>query len=449
MAAQAKQILMHCDQCSMSLPGGCRLRGVCGKDPDLNALQEALIYGLKGISAYYYHAVEMGYHDTEIGDFLAEALYTTLTNVNFDKQRFLEYILEAGKMHLRAMELLDKAYVENFGAPQPVRVPTGTVNAHGILVTGHSYKALYELLKQIREQGLEDEIKVYTHSEMLPAHSYPKLREFKSLYGNYGSSWVPQRVEFARFPGPIVGTSNCVLQPPRSYADRIFTVSVAGLEGVPHIRDYDYTPVIKKALETPKLPEKPGPTIPTGYHHTNVIPLLDKVIELMNEGKIRHIFVIGGCDVPNPKMSYYRRLIEILPKESIVLTAACGKFRYIDLADKLGDIEGIPRMMDFGQCNNVYSIIQVAAALAKKLGVDDLNELPVSIVLSWMEQKAVAILYTLLYLGIRGIYLGPKLPEFLTPNVAKILQEKFDIRLITEPEQDLKRMLEEKKMPKR
>ncbi|AEM38541.1 hybrid cluster protein [Pyrolobus fumarii 1A] len=434
----SQKILMRCDQCSMSLAGGCTIRGVCGKDPDLNALQEALIYGLKGVSAYYYHAYELGYKDDEIGAFLAEALYTTLTNVNFDKKRFIELILETGRIHLKTMELLDKAYVETFGVPTPVEVPTGTEEGHGILVTGHSYKALYELLKQIREMGLEDEIKVYTHSEMLPAHSYPKLREFKALYGNWGGSWVYQRQEFSEFPGVIVATSNCVVPPLKQYADRIYTTSVAGLEGVPHIGDYNFEAVIKHALKTPRMKKVEGGKIVTGFHHTNVLPLLDKIIELINEGKIRHIFVIGGCDVPNPKMGYYEKLTQMLPKDTIILTAACGKFRY-NRRD-YGTIEGIPRFLDFGQCNNVYSIIVLAAELAKRLG-KDLNQLPVTIVLSWLEQKAIAILYTLLYLGIKGIYIGPRPPEFLTPSVFEELRKRFDLRLISTPEEDLPKML--------
>lgn len=430
-------ILMRCDQCSMSLPGGCTFRGICGKDPDLNSLQEALIYGIKGTAAYYYHAYELGYRDDEIGFFLSKALYSTLTNVNFDKNRFLELILENGRIHLKAMELLDRAYTETYGNPEPVKVPTGTDEGHGILVTGHTYRALYELLKQIREMGLEDEIRVYTHSEMLPAHSYPKFREFKSLYGNWGGSWVYQRKEFSEFPGAILGTSNCVQQPPKSYADRMFTTDIAGLEGVPHLEN-DYEPLIKRALETPRMEKREDGYIVTGFHHTNVLPLMDRLIELINEGKIRHVFVIGGCDVPNPKMSYYEKLTAMVPKDAIILSAACGKFRY-NRRD-YGEIEGIPRFMDFGQCNNVYSIIQIAGALAKELDVG-LNDLPVSIVLSWMEQKAVGILYSLLYLGIKGIYIGPKAPEFFTPNVFETLRKKFDLRLIGEPEEDLKRML--------
>ena len=428
---------MYCDQCAMGLPGGCTKFGVCGKDPSLQALQEALIYGLKGVAAYYYHAQELGYNDKEIDEFMAKALYTTLTNVNFNKEHFINYILEEGRIMLKTMELLDRAYVETFGQPEPVEVPwDSTDEAHGIIVTGHGYKDLYDLLKQIREMGLENEIRVYTHSEMLPAFSYPKMREFPSLYANLGKSWFDQRQLFSEFPGVILGTSNCVVPPLPKYADRMYTTSVAGLEGVKHVEG-DYTELIKHALKTPKLKKvDSGKKLITGFHHKN-LPY-DKIIELINEGKISKIFVVGGCDQPNPKMSYYTKLVQMLPKDTLVLTAGCEKYRINHL--DLGTIEGIPRLIDFGQCNNTYSIIMTAAELAKRMG-KDLNELPVRLVISWMEQKAVGILYTLLYLGIKGIYLGPVPPRFLKQEHLKWLQEEFDLRLISEPEKDLKELL--------
>lgn len=425
---------MLCNQCSMSLVGGCKIQGVCGKDPDLNALQEALLYGIKGTAAYYYHALEVGYDNEEIGHFLAEALYSTLTNVNFNKNRFLELILENGRIHLEAMKLLDRAYVETFGRPEPTWVSTGTEEGYGVLVTGHSYKALYELLKQT--EGTD--IKVYTHAEMFPAHAYPEFKKFDHLVANWGGSWLHQKKEFMEFPGVILGTSNCVQQPTRAYADRIFTVGIAGLEGVPHIEDYNFEPLIKRALKTPKMEGKEGGKLLTGFHHTNILAMKDKLIELIQEGKIRHIFVIGGCDTPDPKMSYYEKLTSLIPEDAIILSAACGKFRYN--ARDYGTIEGIPRFLDFGQCNNVYSIVQIALALAQEFGTD-VNSLPVSIVLSWMEQKAIGILYTLLYLGVKGIYIGPRPPEFLTPGIFDILKKEFDLKLTTEPEKDLREML--------
>lgn len=433
-----KEYEMLCNQCSMSLTGGCTVQGVCGKDPDLNSLQEALLYGIKGTSAYYYHALEVGYDDPRIGHFLGEALYSTLTNVNFNKNRFLELILENGRVHLEAMKLLDKAYVETYGRPEPTWVPTGSFEGHGILVTGHSYRALYELLSQIEEKGLEDELKVYTHAEMFPAHAYPGLKKFKSLVANWGGSWLYQKKEFAEFSGVILGTSNCVQQPTKVYQDRMFTTGIAGLEGVPHIQDYNFEPLIERALRTPKMKNIGGENLLTGFHHTNVLALKDKLIELINEGKIRHIFVVGGCDTPHKGMGYYEKLTELIPKDTLILSAACGKFRYN--ARNYGTIDGIPRFLDFGQCNNVYSIIEIAVALASELGMD-VNSLPVSIVLSWMEQKAIAILYSLLYLGIKGIYIGPKPPEFLTPGVFEILRKQFDLRLTGDPEDDLRDML--------
>lgn len=425
---------MLCNQCSMSLVGGCKIQGVCGKDPDLNALQEALLYGIKGTAAYYYHALEVGYDNKEIGHFLAEALYSTLTNVNFSKSRFLELILENGRIHLEAMKLLDRAYIETFGRPEPTWVLTGTEEGHGVLVTGHSYKALYELLKQT--EGTD--IKIYTHAEMFPAHAYPEFKKFDHLVANWGGSWLYQKREFTEFPGVILGTSNCVQQPTSAYADRIFTVGIAGLKGVPHIEDYNFEPLIKRALKTPKMVRKEGGKLLTGFHHTNVLAMKDRLVELIQEGKIRHIFVIGGCDTPDPKMSYYERLTSLVPEDAIILSAACGKFRYN--AREYGTIEGIPRFLDFGQCNNVYSIVQIALALSQEFGTD-VNSLPVSIVLSWMEQKAIGILYTLLYLGVRGIYIGPRPPEFLTPEILDILKKEFDLKLTTEPEKDLREML--------
>ncbi len=430
---------MYCDQCSMSLPGGCRIRGVCGKDETLQSLQEALIYGLKGTAAYYYHALEHGYRDNEIEEFITTALYSTLTNVNFDKNDFLKKILEAGRIHFKTMELLDKAYVETYGKPEVTEVNVGLKRGHGILVTGHSYKAIYELLRQIKEMGLEGEINVYTHSEMLPAHSYPRIKSFKSLAGNYGGSWVYQVKEFAQFPGIILGTSNCVVPPLPAYKDRMYTVSVAKLEGVKHVENFDYTQLIEHALKTKKIEEErvEGKVL-TGFHHTNVLPILDNLVDMIDKGKVKRVVVVAGCDAPHGNMSYYEKLVRSLPNDVLIITAACLKFRFNRY--DLGKIDGIPRLLDFGQCNNVYSILVVARELIKKLGT---RKPPVSLVVSWMEQKAVGILYTLLYLGLRNLYLGPKMPEFLSDEVKQILAKEFKIRPIGSPEEDVKKILQE------
>jgi hydroxylamine reductase len=425
---------MFCYQCSQTLPGGCKVHGVCGKDEDVASLQDILIFGLKGISAYNYHAKRLGFSEPQIDFFINEALFTTLTNVNFDADRFIEYVLRAGQMNIKAMEILDRAHVEKFGFPQVTKASTGTKEGHGILVTGHDLLDLYELLKQTEDKG----INIYTHGEMLPAHGYPELKKFKHLVGNWGSAWAKQKEEFDDFPGAILATTNCVLIPKESYRDRLFTCSVAGIKGVKHIKNMDFSDLIKKALSLPKLKAKEGRNILTGFHYRNVLELADKLISLIKEGKIRHFFLIGGCDTPGKKGEYYREFAKLVPKDCLILTLACGKYRFNDL--DFGQIEGIPRLIDLGQCNNAYSAIEIVKALADALNTD-LNNLPVSLVLTWFEQKAVAILLSLLALGIKGIYIGPVAPEFISKGIFNVLRDKFDIRLINRPEEDLKEIL--------
>lgn len=426
---------MFCYQCEQTAGGtGCTKIGVCGKNEDIASLQDTLIFGLKGIAAYSYHARELGARDEEIDAFMHEALFATLTNVDFDLDRHLELVLKCGAMNLKAMELLDKAHVERFGAPIPTKVSTGTKAGPGILVTGHDLLDLYELLKQTEGTG----INVYTHGEMLPAHAYPELKKFPHLVGNYGSAWQNQKTEFEEFPGAILGTTNCVLIPKDSYRDRMFTCGVAGLPGVTHIKNRDFTPVIDKAKSLPPLPEKEGGFVTTGFHHTAILGLADKIIEAVKAGKIRHFFLVGGCDGAKKGRNYYTEFVEKVPQDCVVLTLGCGKYRfnYLDL----GEIEGIPRLIDIGQCNNAYSAIQVALALANAFNCS-VNYLPLSLVLSWFEQKAVAILLTLLHLGVKNIRIGPSAPAFISPNVLKVLQDNFGLKLITTPEEDLKAIL--------
>ncbi|MGI6035364.1 MAG: hydroxylamine reductase [Limnochordia bacterium] len=426
---------MYCNQCSQTLNGiACTKAGVCGKNEDVSSLQDNLIYSLKGISAYTYHARELGHVDGEIDAFLAEALYSTLTNVSFDLERFVDLNLKAGQMTIKAMELLKKAHVEAFGQNEPARVSTGTAKGHGILVTGHDLKALHELLKQTEGKG----INIYTHSEMLPAHGYPVLKAFPHLKGNLGGSWTDQRKLFAQFPGAILGTSNCVLIPTDKYRDRIFTLGIAGLPGVAALEGYDFSPLIDKALLLPELPEEPGPVITTGFADTNVLPLADKIIDAVKAGKIRHFFLVGGCDAPGQGGEYYREFVRQAPADTVIMTLACGKFRFNDL--DLGEIDGIPRLLDLGQCNDAISAIRIASALADAFACN-VNDLPLSLVLSWMEQKAVAILMALFSLGLKGIYLGPKPPAWITPGVLEVLQKNFDLRLTTEPARDMEAML--------
>jgi hydroxylamine reductase len=428
---------VNCNQCQQTLKGiACNTEvGVCGKNKDVHGLQENLIYTMKGISAYAYHARELGHVDEEVDAFLAEGLYSTLTNVDFDLDSLFELNMKAGRITLRAMELLKKAHNEAFGEMQPAKVATGTAAGPGIVVTGHNLKALHELLKQAEPHG----VNVYTHSEMLPAHAYPALKAFSNLKGNLGKAWFDQRKLFAEFPGAILGTSNCVLIPGGAYKDRIFTHGIAHLPGVNHIEGYDFSDLIAKAKALPPLKDEPGDAVlSTGFGDNVVLPLAGKILDLVKAGKIRRFFLVGGCDAPGSVRNYYRELVQKAPKDSIILTLACGKFRFNDL--DLGDIEGIPRLLDMGQCNDAISAIRVAGALAEALGCT-VNDLPLILVLSWMEQKAVAVLMGLFSLGIKGIYLGPTLPAWLTPGLIAKLQEAFDLRLTTTPEADLERML--------
>jgi len=427
---------MFCYQCEQTAGGvGCVKTGVCGKNPDIQSLQDILLFGLKGIAAYAYHARELGGVSPEVDGFMHEALFKTITNVSFDTKQHIDMVLKCGEMNLKIMELLDKVHTEKFGNPTPVAVETGTKPGPGILVTGHDLLDLYELLKQTEGTG----INIYTHSEMLPAHGYPKLRAFKHLAGNYGGAWQEQKKEWKEFSGALLVTTNCVLTPgPNTYLDRLFTAGVAGIEGATHIKGRDFSPLIDKAKKLPPLSDAPGKKIMTGFHHTAILGLADKIISLVKSGKIRHFFLIGGCDGAKPGRNYYTEFAERVPKDCVILTLACGKYRFNKL--DFGNIDGIPRLIDVGQCNDAYSAIQVAIALSKAFNCG-VNELPLSFVLSWFEQKAVAILLTLFHLGIKDIRLGPSLPAFVTPNVLKILQDTFGIKPITTPDEDMKSIL--------
>jgi len=426
---------MFCYQCEQTAKGtGCTKVGVCGKNEDVASLQDTLIIGLKGVAAYSFHARELGARDEKIDAFMHNALFTTLTNVNFDLNDHVAKALELGEMNLRAMEILDKANVDKFGTPEPTKVSTGLKPGPGIVVTGHDFLDLYELLKQAQPEG----VNVYTHGEMLPAHAYPELKKFSNLVGHYGSAWQNQKKEFEEFPGAILGTTNCVLLPKDSYKDRMFTCGIAKLPEVTHIKDRNFKEVIEKAKAMGSLPETEGGTLTTGFHHTPVLSLADKIVEAVKAGKIRHFFLVGGCDGSKSSRSYYTDFVKQVPEDCVVLTLGCGKYRFNHL--DLGDIDGIPRLLDMGQCNNAYSAIQVAVALSKAFNCS-VNDLPLTLVLSWFEQKAVSILLTLLHLGIKNIRISPSLPAFLTPNVVQVLQQNFDLKPITTPEEDLKEIL--------
>ena len=427
---------MFCDQCEQTVHGtGCTKVGVCGKNEDIESLQKHLIYTLKGISAYVYHARELGVHDAEVDGFIPEALYATLTNSNFDLDYFVGMNLRAGGMALRAMKMLKQAHFDHYGVPAPAQVRTGTVAGPGILVTGHSLKALEELLKQTEGTG----VNVYTHSEMLPAHGYPGLRKYKHLVGNLGRAWFDQKRLWSEVGVVVIAFGNCVLIPKEAYQDRLYCLGVAGVPGAKRIEGFDFSAAIEQAKSLPPLPEAAGEvTLTTGFSAQAVLGLADKIKAAVEAGKIRHFFLVGGCDAPGKGGEYYREFAQSAPADTVILTLACGKYRLNDL--DLGEIEGIPRLIDLGQCNDAIEAVNIAAALAEAFACG-VNELPLTLVLSWMEQKAVAILTALFHLGIKGIYLGPKPPAWITPNVLKVLQDSFDLRLTTNAKEDLAAML--------
>jgi hydroxylamine reductase len=432
---KSKGGIMFCYQCEQTAGGtGCTKVGVCGKNEDIQSLQDTLVFGIKGIAAYAYHARELGAKNEQVDAFVHEAMFSTLTNVDFDLERYLGLALKAGEMNLRVMEMLNNAHTSTFGNPSPAAVARGTKAGAGIVVSGHDLLDLYELLKQTEGKG----INIYTHGEMLAAHGYPELRRFKHLAGNYGTAWQNQRKEFDAFNGSILATTNCIMLPKDSYKDRMFTCGIAGAAGVRHIADRDFSPLIEKALSSTPLSENLQGTLSTGFHYGVVLGLADKIVEAVKASRIRHFFFIGGCDGAKPGRNYFTEFAEKVPKDCVILTAACGKYRLN--GKDYGDIDGIPRLLDTGQCNDCYSVIKIALALAEAFDCS-VNELPLSLVVSWYEQKAVAILLTLLYLGIRNIKLGPSLPAFLSPNVLKVLVDKYNIGPIGSAEEDLAEML--------
>jgi len=546
---------MFCYQCEQTSKGeGCQTLGVCGKDETTATLQDLLIHAIKGISMYAHRAAQLGSSDPEIDAFTIQAIFSTLTNVNFDPARLVELIHEAvktrdaardlyerasviagivpvslggpaawipasslegllaqgqqtllpvrflsegkeisnlqelvlyglkgvaayaahalalgagdpasyaklhelldsltrqaptteellgsalavGELNYRVMEILDKAHTETFGHPVPSKVRLQARKGKAILVSGHDLHDLYALLEQTKGLGIQ----IYTHGEMLPAHGYPKLKAYEHLAGNYGGAWTDQAEEFAEFPGAILMTSNCIQEPKLKYKSRIFTSGAVAWPEVQHIADQDFAPVIAAALEAPGYTEDgSGEEITVGFGHNAVLSVAGKVIDAVKGGAIRHFFLIGGCDGARSGRSYYAELAESIPSDCLILTLACGKFRFNKL--DFGEIGGLPRLLDIGQCNDTYSALQIALALANafECGV---NDLPLSLVLSWYEQKAVAVLLTLLHLGVRNIRIGPTLPAFLSPGVLNLLHEKYNLMAVGTAEQDLAAML--------
>lgn len=401
---------------------------------DITSLQETLVYGIKGMAAYIDHAWILGYEDAGLYEFIHWAM-DCLTRTPENSDELLSLILKCGEMNLRTMELLDRAHTETFGTPEPTNVRISPVAGKCIAVSGHDIKDLEDILNQTEGKG----INVYTHGEMLPCNAYPELKKYSHFVGNYGGAWQDQRKEFDEFPGAILMTTNCLQKPKDSYKDRIFTTGLVGWPGVTHLVDKDFTPVINAALDEKGFEEDQHEKyIMTGFAHHAVLSAADKIVELVKHGKIRHFFLIGGCDGAKPGRNYYSDIARKVPDDCMILTLACGKYRFNK--HEFGEIGGLPRLIDCGQCNDAYSAIRIATGLAKAFGCG-VNQLPLSFVVSWFEQKAVAILLTLLYLGIKDIRLGPSLPAFLSPNVLKILMDKFDIKGIGQVETDLSEML--------
>ena len=410
------------------------LKSYPAADPDVLSLKHTLLFGIKGVAAYADHAEILGQTDDKVYAFIHEGLAATAAE-GLSVADLVPMVLKCGEINLRAMELLDAGNTGHYGDPVPTKVPLGHKQGKAILVSGHDLLDLEEILKQSAGKG----IYVYTHGEMLPCHGYPKLKAYPHFYGHYGTAWQNQAKEFPQFPGAILMTTNCIQRPQEVYADNLFTTGLVGWPGIKHIPDRNFKAVIDKALALPGFAaDSNGRFVNSGFARTAVLGVAGAVIEAVKHKKIRHFFLVGGCDGAKPTRNYYTEFVEKVPQDCIVLTLACGKFRFFD--KQLGDIGGIPRLLDIGQCNDAYSAVQIAVALAEAFGVS-VNELPLSLVLSWYEQKAVAILLTLLYLGIKNIRLGPSLPAFITPNVLDVLVKNFNIMPITTPDADLKAIL--------
>jgi len=403
-------------------------------NPDILSLKHTVLYGIKGVSAYADHAHILGQEDDSVYSYIHEGL-SAIQRSDLDLEEWVGLTLKCGEAALKAMELLDAGNTGTYGHPVPTKVPLGHKKGKAILVSGHDMKDLEELLKQTEGKG----INIYTHGEMLSTHGYPELKKYKHFYGQFGTAWQKQIKDFPDFPGAILMTTNCIQRPQKSYQDNIFTSGMVGWPDIPHIPDLNFQPVIDRALELPGFREdQNGSEVTVGFARNAVLGVADQIISAVKSGAIRHFFLVAGCDGAKPGRNYYTEFVEKIPRDCVVLTLACGKYRFFD--KDLGDIGGIPRLLDAGQCNDAYSAVQIAVALAKAFDVG-INELPLSLIISWYEQKAVCVLLALLHLGIKGIRLGPSLPAFLTPNVLDTLVKNFDIKPIATPDEDLKAIL--------
>ena len=438
-----KKLVPNCFTCS----GSCErndnfdMNTLWTTDEDVRSLKSLILFGIRGMAAYAYHASVLGYTDETISKFFYKALFAVGMK-DWGMDELLPIVLEVGEVNLRCMELLDQANTTTYGTPVPTTVPLTIEKGPFIIITGHDLKDLQLLLEQTKDKG----INIYTHGEMLPAHAYPEFKKYSHLKGNFGTAWQNQQKEFDHIPGAILYTTNCLMPVKASYADRVFTTEVVSYPEMVHIgEEKDFTPVIEKALALGGYTKDQhmtgingGMQVTTGFSHGTVLSVADQVIEAVKNGDIKHFFLVGGCDGARVGRNYYTEFVKQSPVDSIILTLACGKYRFNDL--DLGTIGGLPRIMDMGQCNDAYSAIKVAIALAEAFECD-VNELPLSMVLSWYEQKAVCILLTLFYLGIKNIHLGPTLPAFISPNVLNFLVENYGISPISTPEEDLKKLL--------
>ncbi len=410
------------------------LKSYPADDPDILSLKHTVLFGIKGVSAYADHAQVLGHSHDSVYAFVHEGL-AAIQSSAMGVEEWVAMALRCGEAAYKAMELLDAANTETYGHPVPTRVPLGYRKGKAILVSGHDLKDMEELLKQT--DGTD--ITIYTHGEMLPTHGYPKLKAYPHFYGQFGTAWQKQTREFADFPGAVLMTTNCIQRPAKSYKDNLFTSGMVGWPGIPHITDLNFKPVIDRALEMPGFEDdRVDQEVTVGFARNAVLGVADQVVAAVKGGDIRHFFLVAGCDGAKPGRNYYTEFVEKVPRDCIILTLACGKYRFFD--QELGEIGGIPRLLDAGQCNDAYSALQIALALSKAFNVD-VNDLPLSLIISWYEQKAVCVLLALLHLGIKGIRLGPSLPAFITPNVLDTLVTHFDIKPIGSPEDDLKTIL--------
>ena len=430
--------------CNVSIVSDYDMNNIWNANEDIRSLKSLILFGVRGMAAYAYHAMTLGYTDASLNQFFLTALDSL--SKDWGMNELLPIVMEVGRFNLTCMELLDRANTETFGDPVPVSVSLTVEKGPFIVVTGHDLEDIKQLLEQTKDKG----INIYTHGEMLPAHAYPELKKYPHLKGNFGTAWQNQQKEFASLPAPILFTTNCLMPPKASYEDRVFTTGAVVFPNTPFISSStdghkDFTPVIEKALELGGFSKDQhftgingGSSVMTGFARNAILSSAGEIVDAVKSGAIRHFFLVAGCDGAKPGRNYYTDFVKQTPSDSIILTLACGKFRFNDL--NLGEINGLPRLMDMGQCNDAYGAIQVALALADAFGCS-VNELPLSFVLSWYEQKAVCILLTLLHLGIKNIRLGPSLPAFLSPNILNLLVEKYGIAPITTPEEDIKALI--------